>query len=71
MRFDASNARAFREELAELYARYGMKVATCGCCAPWIEPIATYETPEGEARSMSAWPDGGRDGTPVLRAEKS
>lgn len=70
MRFDAANARGFREELAELYARYGMQVASCGCCDPWIEPVASYEKPEDVAREMAAWPDGSREGEPVLRGIK-
>jgi hypothetical protein len=70
MSLPPDKAHAFREELAELYGRYGLVVDSCGHCANWIVPSPSYlDTPEQAARLMDVFdaefdPCGTR--TPVL-----
>jgi hypothetical protein len=53
---DPAKAHAFREELAELYGRYGLMVDSCGCCSNWITPSPTGAgTPEQQARLMDVF----------------
>jgi hypothetical protein len=34
--------RAFRDELAALYEKYGMRVTSCGCCGEWIAEAGEF-----------------------------
>jgi sugar phosphate isomerase/epimerase len=62
---DPSKARVFREELAELYERYGLKITSCGCCNEWIEPCASWERGADVARSMAVR-EGDREVAPII-----